>query len=305
VKAAAVAWAALALAADSGSWKPEVDPSGLRRTEVAGEARLGETRTPARLALQCRPGVKGALVWSLQVEHAAKLDGFRFDDFEGPDAVALEQALSELSIEGGLMQPKVKARQSGFFHGDQADSFVFEVAAEAGAGSDASLLADAIGPTTTAITWTVTSARDVKQHILARFPAQGAAEAVRRTMSGCGPAPELGDELAAAWQGKDPAIVLDQRAVDWRLQALLGRDYDAFRAALAKAEPIGTSGSMLYLMGRGEDGSAAAWYVDRKGGLGEAVLIRHRKPERFIDEDAPRLVAPIEVREFIAKAMAG
>jgi hypothetical protein len=203
------------------------------------------------------------------------------------------------------MHPQLRARQSGFFHGDKADSFVFEVAAEAYAPSEAALLADAIGPGTLGVAWTVTSPRDVKVRIVARFPAQEAAEAVRATMSGCGPAPEITDEMAAAWTGKDPAEakVFEHRAIEWRLQGLLGADYDAFRAALAQAEPVGTSGSMIFLLGHGEDGSTAAWYADRKGGLGEAVLIRGNKTKRYSDEDAPRLLAPGPVREFIAKSM--
>jgi hypothetical protein len=303
----AAAWiaGALLLAAADGSWKADVATNGLRRAEVAGEARLGALRTPAKLALQCRPGAKGSLVWSLQIEHANKFGTFHFDDFEGPDAIALDQELSELAIEGGLMHPQVKAKQSGFFHGDRADSFAFEVAADAGAASEAALLADAIGPGTLGIAWTVTSARDVQARIEAHFPAVDAADAVRSTMSGCGPAPEISSEMASAWQGKDPiaAGIFDQRAVDWRLQALLGADYAAFREAFAKAEPVGTSGSMLYLLGHGEDGSTAAWYADRKGGIGEAVLIRAHKTQRYFDEDAPRLIAPGAVREFIAKAM--
>ena len=297
--------AALLAAGGDAAWKAEVDANGLRRTEVAGEARFGQLRTPAKLALQCRPGVKGALVWSLQVEHAEKFDTFRFDDFEGPDALALEQELSELSVEGGLMHPQLKSKQSGFFHGDKADSFVFEVAAEAYAASEAALLADAIGPGTLGVAWTVTSPRDVKQQIVAHFPVQGAADAVRATMSGCGPAPEITDAMVAAWNGKDPneAHLFEQRALDWRLQGLLGGDYGAFRAALARAEPFGSSGNMVFLLGHGEDGSTAAWYADRKGGIGEAVLIRGNKSKRYFDEDAPRLLAPGTVREFIAKSM--
>ena len=295
---------ATAGAGAGGSWKAEVAPDGLRRAEAAGEARFGALRTPAKLSLQCRPGAKGTLVWSLQIEHANKFSAFRLDDFEGPDAIARDQALSELSIEGGLMH-RVKTKQRGLFRGDRADSFAFEVTAEGATASEASLLADAIGPTTLVIAWTVTSARDVEARIAAHFPAEGAADAVRSTMSGCGPAPEITAEMAGAWQGKDPDAsgVFEQRAVAWRLQALLGADYAAFRAAFAKAEPVGTSGSMIFLLGHGEDGSTAAWYVDRKSGMGEAVLIRAHKTQRYFDEDAQRLIAPGAVRDFIAKAM--
>ncbi len=245
---------------------------------------------PARLSLQCRPGVKGSLLWSLEVEHAAKLKDFVYDDFEGPDAAASAQRLSELSIEGGLMHPQVKAAQNGFYHGERSDSFVFEVSAPATAASDAALLADAVGPSTTGFAWSVTSARDVKQRIVAHFPAQAAAASIKETMAGCGPVPQISAETIAGWRGSGAAAdgLLEERPVLWWTKALLGRDYAQFRAALAHAEPLAGGDDLLYLLGKGDNGTAAVWLFDRNNARSEAVLISAGKAKRYLDEDAPR-----------------
>jgi hypothetical protein len=286
-------------------WSASVNENGLRHAEVRGEAALGKLRTPARLMLQCRPGMKGSISWMLEIEHASNLKGFNFGDFEGPDAPAAGKRLSELGIEGGLMHPQVSAAQNGYFHGDRPDSFVFEVTAAAAAASDAALLADAIGPGTSGISWTVTSARDVNLRIAAHFPADDASAVVRDASAGCGPAPPLSDEAMAAWTGKDAATsgMLEQPAISWRTKATLGRDYALFRAALAKSEPVGSDVHALYIFGRNEAGVAATWVYDRQSGRDEAVLIKAGKSKRYADDDAKRIQMPDAVRAYLASAI--
>jgi len=285
------------------AWTLEVNAHGLRRAEVRGEATLGKARTPARLQLQCKPGLQGTLAWRLEIENAnAAMKGFPFDDFEGPDAVAMDQALSTISIEGGMLHPNAQLPQTGYYHADRPNSFVLEAAADADDASDVALVADAIGPATTAVTWRVRDPRDGERAIEARFAATRGAGAVRSAMAGCGPAPDIDADTVSKLLGQEPvgSGLVDMAAFGWHAQALTGSDYDAFRAALAKGEPISRADGLLVAAGRGENGDAAVWMLDLKRKLAEAVLVRSGKAQRYRDEDAPKLGDPDSVREFLS-----
>jgi hypothetical protein len=297
---------ALVLAAPA-AWESDIDARGIRSAWTAGSLAAGTQETEATLRYKCAPGRRGNLIWSLEVPRAAELKAFDFRDFEGPDAPANGKRLSELALEGGLMQSRVATAQTGYFAAEPPDTFVIETSAPAGAAGELALLTDAIGAGTSSITWRVRGARDPDQVLLARFDGDGAAKALGEARIGCGPAPRLAAETVAAWVGKDPnaANVFDDPALLWRLRALLGRDFNTFRLAIADAQPVAREGAIVFVIGhlRGDEKVAAAWMYDVGSGASEAALVEDGKLRTIRDEDAPRIAPPEAVRAALSAAM--
>lgn len=298
----------VAMSAHAADWQSDIDAHGIRSASTTGTATIGRTESAATLRYKCAPGRRGNSIWSLEIAHADRaVAGFGFADFEGPDAPANGQRLSELALEGGLLQTRIKVAQTGYFAAEPPDTFVIESSSPAGQGGDLALLTDAIGPATGAITWSVQGARDPEQRLDARFAGAGAGRAIGVARIGCGPAPALTTETVEAWVGKDPnfAGVFDDAGLLWRLKALLGRDFDAFRLAIADAQPVARDGRIVYVVGhlRGDDKLAAAWMFDLDSGASEAALVESGKLRTIRDEGAPRITAPESVRSYLAAAM--
>lgn len=292
----------------SAGWESDIDEHGMRSAWTTGTLAAGTQETDATLRYKCRPGRRGNLIWSLEVPHAARFKAFDFLDFEGPDALANGKKLSELALEGGLMQSRVSTAQTGYFAGSpDSDTFVIETNAPALDASELALFTDTIGPGTTAITWGVHGARDSNQALLARFDGEGAAKALGEARVGCGPAPRLAPETVASWVGKDAnaANVFDDAALLWRLRALLGRDFTTFRLAIADSGKVARDGSVVYVVGhlRGDEKLVAAWMFDLQSGASEAALVEDGRLRTIRDEDAPRIAPPEAVREYLSKAM--
>jgi len=222
MRGASLAAALLLIAAPAAAWQARVDATGLRIATATGEAQVDGRQAPATLELRCLPGERGTLEWRLVVEGAAAL-GFDFGRFEGPDAPAARERLGTLALEGGLLRPRIPpVAMAGWYDGD--DRFVLAFSAPANAAAEGALLADSIGPQSTALSWTVAQSPGEAPRLEARFALDGAAATVRGTMAGCGPAPPIGEALRDAWRGRNPHAIdwFAQRAVAWRLEGLLG-----------------------------------------------------------------------------------
>jgi hypothetical protein len=291
--------AATTVTAAPAEWRGAIEAGGLRRAEIGGSARFGEVELPATLQLQCHPGSDGALVWRLKVGGTDALAEFGLDDFEGPDAVAAGERLSMLALEGGLLQPRVETATAGYYA--DASTFAFEFAAPANAASQGALLADSIGPQTRTLRWVVHSYRDRARMLAASFAAARGLAAVRDTMMGCGPPPALGPEQFAAWLGRNPAAVSlwSQRPIEWRLRALLGADYDAVRARLARAEPLGETDGVYFVLAPDRDDERSGAVVQfSAGGDGEVIVIDAGQVTRYVLRSGA-IDPPPAVREFI------
>ena len=299
---AAVAALALALvpsvdASADQDWALSIDSEGLRSVSAVGSARFGAQSSVTRLTLSCAPGVDGRVAWSLAVDATAVL-GFDFAPFEGAQTPAHAERLSELSLDGGLLRPRLRTSTSGSFDG--AGRFVLEFSSPALAASDAALLADSIGTQTTVLHWTVNDARDPALKLVAEIPLLGAAVAVRETMMGCGPAPPLDEAQRVAWQGRNPLDVglFAQRAVQWRLKGLLGRDYDNVLQRLRSAQTVDRVGETMFVIAPdsgADDRGAVLMFV---GVDTELVLIDDGQVTRYASRKG-KIAIPDAVRSFV------
>jgi hypothetical protein len=290
----AVAWPACAA-----DWETTIDDNGLRRASVAGSVAYRDVVVPAKLTLQCRPGADGTVAWELEVADAAQLSGFAFGDYEGPDAPAATQRLSELKPEGGTLLYTLRSAAAGYY-GATPGAFVFGIAAPANAASEVGFLAETATDTTRGYTWTVRSTRADEPALVATFGADGARRALADAMLGCGPVPPLAVD---AWQGRNPASVefWRQRAVAWRLSALLGREYPAFVERMARAQPIARDGDVVYVLAEnGESPGDATVALLGPDGKSEVVFVDGGAVRRVASHEAG-IAPPAAVREFIAK----
>lgn len=302
-RGATLAAALLLAAAPPAAWQGRVDADGLRVAAVVGEARVEGRGAPAVLELRCLPGERGTLEWRLVVEGAAAL-GFDFARFEGPDAPAARERLGTLALEGGLLRPRIPpVALAGWYDGD--DRFILAFNAPANAAAEGALLADSIGPQSTALSWTVAQSPDSALHVEARFALDGAAAPVRTAMAGCGPAPPIGEALRDAWRGRNPHAVdwFTQRAVAWRLEGLLGSRHADVLARLAAAEPIGTDGETVFVLAPSREAPRDGVAILMRGDATEVVLVDDGVVERLV---AGRTAIPLPdaVRAFVAERSA-
>lgn len=289
------------------AWSHAVDEHGARSAQVAGSARFGAQELPARLTLRCAPGDGGTVSWSLLLEQADRYGEFGLVDFEGPDAPAASSALTKLRLMGGLLQPQMQVAVAGWYSAEFPGAFVLSLAAPANAASEAALLADAIGAQTQSFNWRVASFQDPSRGIEAQFDTRAAQAAVRETMMGCGPTPAFPPEAPQAWQGRNPnGIELWRRSpLEWGLKGLLGRDYDAFVARMAGAQPIAREGEVYYVLAPdpAEPRSGAALLFDAQG---EMEVIRVDAGLAIVAARHPRaLPRPDAVRAFVAERAEG
>lgn len=285
-------------AAQAAGWDVQVRPSGLRVAEGAGEVRVGERTTTARLGLECQPGERGMLSWRLSVDAPGTL-GFDFDAFEGPDAPASAARLGELTLEGGLLRPRFAVAMAGWY--DEPDRFALAFSAPSAAAGDGALLADSIGPGTQALAWRVAPPAGAGKPLQARFALEGAQPAVREAMAGCGPAPAITDALRDAWRGRDPQAIdwFAQRPVAWRLKGLLGPRWDAVASRLASAGPIGTDGETVFVLAPSREAPRDGVAILLRGEATEVVLVADGAVERLVSGRSA-IPLPDAVRAFVA-----
>jgi hypothetical protein len=299
MRGASLAAALLLIAAPAAAWQARVDATGLRIATATGEAQVDGRQAPATLELRCLPGERGTLEWRLVVEGAAAL-GFDFGRFEGPDAPAARERLGTLALEGGLLRPRIPpVAMAGWYDGD--DRFVLAFSAPANAAAEGALLADSIGPQSTALSWTVAQSPGEAPRLEARFALDGAAATVRGTMAGCGPAPPIGEALRDAWRGRNPHAIdwFAQRAVAWRLEGLLGPRHADVLARLSAAEPIGTDGETVFVLAPSRETPRDGVAILMRGDATEVVLVDDGVVERQV---AGRTAIPLPeaVRAFVA-----
>ncbi len=283
------------------SWMGSVDENGLRTATVTGEAHFGSARVPATLKLACRPGLDGTVAWELELAEASRIADFGFDHYEGPDARAAKERLTEIVPEGGMLRTTVRAAAAGYY-GVTPDTFVLSVSTGANAASDVALLAELISAQTEAVQWTTRSLALDGAALVARFAADGAAPVVRETIMGCGPPPALDAKALERALGRNPAAtnLFAQRGLEWRLEGLLGREHDAFLARVARAKPLARSGDVWFVLAAPGDGhGATAVMFDASGAL-EVVLADDGGTRRLATSLKP-LVVPEPVREFLAQ----
>jgi hypothetical protein len=278
-------------------WQLAVEASGLRRVQAEGEADTGGASVPATIALACHPAERGMLVWTLAVE-ARGLD-FGFDAFEGPDAPAAGHKLARLAVEGGLLQPRFATALAGYWR--DGNRFMFELAAPAQGVSDAALLADSIGTQSTRLVWEIAGHAGDARRLSARVPLSGAAAAVADAMLGCGPPPPIGAAWRARWDGRDlhAAGFFGDRAVRWRLAAIVGVDESALLASMAGATSLANEGETVYVLAPAADDPRSGAALLLAGPDAEWVRIRDGSVERSARR-AGAIAIPSAVREFVA-----
>lgn len=281
-------------------WTGSIDEHGLRTASTEGTASFRGIDVPAALALLCRPGENGTVSWEMKIRDSSKLRDFGFDDYEGPDAIALDARRTEIVPEGGMMKTVVKAAPAGWYA--EADVFVLGASAKVEEASEVALLADVIGPQTRAVVWTSPSLRGNGDPLIGRFATAGAAALLRATMMGCGPAPAFDAPRFDAALGRKPEAsgLWRDRALRWRLEGLLGRDYEPFAARMAGAQPLAKDGDTYFVLSAPtDDGDGAVLMFDA-----------HRVDVVFLDSGRARRVSSSEnahtppgaVRAFIAAA---
>ena len=293
-----VAMAVLPTGVDA-AWEHGVDEYGLRTARADGGADFGSVHVPAALVLKCHPASDGAISWELELDEAKLLADFGLEDFEGPDAIAGSKVLNEIAPEGGMLRTTIRAAAAGFFSADGPDTFVLAVSAPSHAASDPALLADLVGPQTSALVWSVASLKAPGAKLVARFDGKGAAAALRETMMGCGPDPAFDAAELETYLDRTPAEsgLWKLRPLEWRLKSVLGRDYAAFAKRMRNAGPLQREGEVWYVLAAPSKQDAAVVMFTPAGNL-EVVranaedVKRHRHGSVAID-------APDAVREAI------
>lgn len=292
---------ACAAPAQAAPWAVTIDDNGLRRAHADGRVAYRDLDVPAKLALECRPGVDGTVAWAMEVADAAQLSGFAFSDYEGPDAPAARKRLSTLEPDGGMLRYTLKSAAAGYYSADGA--FVFSIAAPANAASEVGFLAETATDTVKGYRWTVQSTRADEPGLVGTFPGEGAHVALADAMLGCGPAPALDAKAIDAWQGRNPASVdlWRQRPIAWRLAGLLGNDYAAFVERMRRAQPVAKDGDVVYVLAEQPDapGTATVALLGPEG-RSEVVFVDGGSVRRVASHDKP-IEPPQAVREFIAK----
>lgn len=289
----------LAPARAAADWVHAISADGLRSASSFGSASWRDTEVAAQLSLRCRPGSDGTIAWQLALATPERLAGFDIDAFEGPDAAGNGRRLSQLVLEGGLLGARIVATQSGWY---DESRFVFEVAALAWTASDPALIADAIGPGTMALRWSVSAVDPAKGELQSRFDTTGAAGAIAATMLGCGPPPAPTAAELGAWRGRNPAAsgLFESRTVRWHLAALLGPAEAAIRAHFARAEPALIDDAVLVVLAPGTSERSGAAFLLASDARAEVLLIDEGQVVRHTDA-ARAIDPPASVRAFVER----
>lgn len=171
----------------SGQWQLKTEQNGMA-AEATGDASTPDGPTTASLSFHCIPGKGGGTTIDFIVSGAAKMEGFGFNDFEGPDAPAAPILLITLTAHKQSGDVMVKTGCSGFYGGQDVpdDSFTFEIASVVkGRGQKIKQLTDAIEAGATSISIRVQDYKNKQKFVEATFQTSGAASALSEVMKGC------------------------------------------------------------------------------------------------------------------------
>jgi hypothetical protein len=167
-------------------WQTSVDKHGVRKAQVLAEGATPDGEAKTVLTIQCSSGTGSQTSIIYSVMGADKMQRFSFDDFEGPDAVAIKKKLTTFQVvfsagEGATEKTAV----TGYFA--ESDTFAFELSAKLNdAGTVSHLIEAMTSPSATKIKVTVEDNRNAKRTLQTEFPVTGAAGAIKETMKGCG-----------------------------------------------------------------------------------------------------------------------
>jgi hypothetical protein len=146
----------------------------------------GDTRA-ASLRLLCNPDRDGGAIGvELWVPRAYTLKDFDYDDFEGPDAAAADRALSRLSVDGKPGTTEIAHAASGWYAGDEPDTFVFALSELAHRQGEIAAFLRAVDAKRTQLVWVQTGFDDPKRQLRATFALDAATvERIHATVDVC------------------------------------------------------------------------------------------------------------------------
>jgi len=166
-----------ALVADSaGKWEASRSGSG-RFLAYSGVATVLGKATPVTVKFFCdttyTPNEKGALGFDLTLGHVAALAPFHFDDFEGPDAPAVEKQLLVVTITRRGKEPlSFKVAPSGSYPEEGTFTFEGSDVTHKAVSTPKSLLR-ALGEDADELRFTITDYRNAKLKIELTIPVAG------------------------------------------------------------------------------------------------------------------------------------
>jgi hypothetical protein len=136
----------------------------------AGTVRIdGGAARDATLAITCSPDAKGgALSIELVVPEANTRKDFDYDDFEGPDAPALEKALSHL-VWSGAYSAELTHAASGWYAPEPPESFMFGITQMSHQRKPPAKLLDAVASGPGKLVWTQTGYDKATRQLVATF----------------------------------------------------------------------------------------------------------------------------------------
>lgn len=133
---------------------------------------------PVTLRISCDPAPQGVLSLELWVPQAFALKDFDYDDFEGPDAAALDRELSVLTLGGEAAPTKVSHAAAGWYSGEDPDTFVFGVSERSRAHAKLAAFLGALRADPTTLLW-IQKSLDASARVLSATFALDAATVAR------------------------------------------------------------------------------------------------------------------------------
>ncbi|HEY6333578.1 MAG TPA: hypothetical protein VI756_29930 [Blastocatellia bacterium] len=170
----------------SDDWQVKKDQSGMGAV-VEGQAQTPDGPARATLVFHCTPGKRGTTSVQFIVDGAAKMKGFPFDAFEGPDAPAAKFALITFTVHRPAGDLRVKSSCSASYGGMGVpdDSFTFEIdAVLKGRKRAVTQLSDALIAGATSFSINIAAYKG-QGSIDATFSTGGASAAVSQAMKDC------------------------------------------------------------------------------------------------------------------------
>jgi len=153
--------------------------------EVAAEARTPDGPAKSTLSFHCSPGKGGASTITFIVLGAVKMEGFDFDEFEGPDAPAQRRSLVTITAHRPGRNLVIKTSCTGYYTVSD-EAFAFEITTMANVYGKVNQLSDALIHGATGISVRVRGLKHAQKVIEADFPTSGAAAVLGEVMRGCG-----------------------------------------------------------------------------------------------------------------------
>ena len=165
-------------------WQLKKEQNGMA-AEVAAEARTPDGPAKSTLSFQCSPGKGGTSTITFIVLGAVKMNGFDFDEFEGPDAPAQRRSLVTITAHRPARNLVIRTACSGYYTVSD-EGFAFEVTTMANVSGKVNQLADALIHDAGGISVRVHGLKHPQKVIEADFPTGGSAAVLGEVMRGCG-----------------------------------------------------------------------------------------------------------------------